>query len=46
MLGDGAFEWLRELTETSKRSGSGLVVQQLKDGDAVIGSSLTATMIR
>jgi 4-alpha-glucanotransferase len=29
-LWDGAFDWLRELTASSKRSGSGVPVQQLK----------------
>ena len=34
MLRDGAFDWLQKLTESSKRSGSGAPVQQLKpEGD-------------
>lgn len=34
MLGDKAFDWLRELTETSKRSGPGTPVRKLKpEGD-------------
>jgi hypothetical protein len=28
MLADKAFEWLQELTETSKRSGAAVTVQQ------------------
>jgi len=34
MLRDGAFDWLQKLTESSKRSGSGVPVQELKpEGD-------------
>ena len=30
MLADRAFDWLRELTETSKRSGAGVALQQVE----------------
>jgi hypothetical protein len=30
MLADRAFEWLQELTETSKRSGAGTPIQQFE----------------
>ena len=34
MRWDAAFDWLQQLTESSKRSGSGMPVQQLKpEGD-------------